>query len=102
MEKVYTYTQTELEIFESIFKEEKLLMNHVVIPSGKVFPKHPTDAQVYVLITKGELSLSVDDKEVNVYGIGQLVHIPKHLNSELGNRGEGVLELFVVKYDYDK
>lgn len=102
MEKVYTYTQTETEVFENIFKEEKLLMNHVVVPPGKIFPKHPTDAQVYVLIAKGELSLSIEDKAVKVFGVGQVVHIPKHVNSELGNRGNSQLELFVIKYDDDK
>lgn len=101
MEKVYNYTITEQETFENIFKDEKLLMNHVVVLPGNVFPKHPTDAVVYALITKGELSLTIEDNESKVYKAGQLVNIPKDANSELGNRGEGILELFVVKYDYN-
>lgn len=102
MEKIYAYTQTEKEIFENVFKEDELLLNHVVVPPGKVFPKHPTDAQVYVLITKGELSLAVENSPVKVFGVGQVVHIPKHVDSELGNRGVTPLELFVIKYHYDK
>ena len=31
MEKVYQYTITEQEIFENVFKDEKLLMNHVYL-----------------------------------------------------------------------
>ncbi len=101
MEKVYNYTITEQETFENIFKDEKLLMNHVIVPPGKVFPKHPTDATVYALITQGELSLTLENNETKVYGAGQLVKIPKHVDSELGNRGENILEIFVVKYEFD-
>ena len=101
MEKVYSYTITEQEIFENIFKYEKLLMNHVIVPPGKVFPKHPTDAIVYALITQGELSITIESNEPKSYKAGQLIKIPKNVNSELGNRGEKTLEIFVVKYEYD-
>lgn len=101
MEKVYNYTITDQEIFENIFKEEKLLMNHAVVPAGKVFPKHPTDAIVYALIIRGELSLTIGDNETKVFKVGQLINIPKGADSELGNRGNEPLELFVVKYEYD-
>ena len=101
MEKVYSYTITKQETFENIFRDEKLLMNHVIVPPGKVFPKHPTDATVYALITQGELSLTLEDNETKVYGAGHLIKIPKHVNSELGNRGEKTLEIFVVKYEFD-
>lgn len=101
MEKVYQYTITDQEIFENIFKEEKLLMNHVIVPPGKVFPKHPTDATVYALITKGELSVTIEKNAPKIYQAGQLINIPKGADTELGNRGDKVLELFVVKYEYD-
>lgn len=101
MEKVYQYTITDQEIFENVFKDEKLLMNHVVIPPGKVFPKHPTDAIVYALIIRGELSATIEDNERKTFKSGQLVNIPKGANTELGNRGDEPLELFVVKYEYD-
>lgn len=101
MVKVYNYTITDEELFENIFKDEKILMNHVIVPPGKVFPKHATDAIVYALIIRGELSLIIDENETKTYKAGQLVKIPKGVNSELGNKGENVLELFVVKYDYE-
>ncbi len=102
MEKVYNYTITDREIMENIFKDENILMNHVVVPSGKVFPKHPTDATVYALIVRGRLSIAIENNELKTFNAGQLVNIPKGLITELGNRGEETLELFVVKYEYDK
>ncbi|MDD4681377.1 MAG: cupin domain-containing protein [Clostridia bacterium] len=101
MEKVYQYTITDQDTFENIFKDEKLLMNHVVVPPGKVFPKHPTDAIVYALITKGELSVAIENLETKTFKAGQLVNIPKGAATELGNRGKDILELFVVKYEYE-
>lgn len=101
MERVYKYTITNQEIFENIFKDEKILMNHVVVPPGKVFPKHPTDAIVYALITQGELSVTIEDDEPKTFIKGQLVNIPKGIITELGNKSNEDLELFVVKYEYD-
>ena len=101
MEKVYHYTITDQEIMENVFKDEKILMNHVIIPPGKVFPKHPTDATVYALIIRGELSAAIEKSGPKTFNPGQLVNIPKGLITELGNRGDEPLELFVVKYEYD-
>lgn len=101
MLKTYPFTQTNEETFENIFKEDELLMNHVVIPPGKVFPKHPTDAMVYALIVRGTLSVAVENEAPISYAAGQLVHIPKGVHSELGNRTEELVELFVVKYLFD-
>ncbi len=101
MEKVYQYTITDQEIFENIFKDARLLMNHVVVPPGKVFPQHPTDAIVYALIIRGELSVAVENNAAKTFRVGQLVNIPKGVNTELGNRGGEPLELFVVKHEYD-
>lgn len=101
MENVYQYTITDQEIFENVFKDEKILMNHVIVPPGKVFPKHPTDAIVYALIVRGELSVAIENNPSKTFTIGQLVNIPKGVSTELGNRGYEILELFVVKYEYD-
>lgn len=101
MEKVYQYTITDQEIFENVFKDARLLMNHVVVPPGKVFPQHPTDAIVYALIIRGELSVAVENNAAKTFRAGQLVNIPKGVNTELGNRGGELLELFVVKHEYD-
>lgn len=102
MEKVYQYTITDQEIFENVFKDEKLLMNHVAVPPGKVFPKHPTDAIVHALIMRGELSVAIENNALKKFKAGQLVNIPKGVNTKLGNRGDEPVKLFAVKYEYEK
>lgn len=102
MEKAFNYTMTDDELFENILKDENLMLNHVVIPAGSVFPKHPTDADVYAIIIRGQLNLVTGDGEEKVYEKGQVVNIPKGILSELGNKSETVTELFVVKCNFDE
>jgi len=97
MAKIMNYTLTDREILENIFKNDNLLINHVVVPPGKVFPKHPTDAEVCIIIVRGELQVALEDSEASFYKPGQLVNIPKGTVSELGNTGAEPTELFVVK-----
>lgn len=95
----FPYTQTQTSIFENIFKLDNVLMNHVVIEPSQVFPKHPTDAAVYALIVKGVLSIAIEESAAEDYTEGQVVHIPKGVVSELGNRSGELVELFVLKTD---
>lgn len=93
----FSYTQSQTAIFENVFELKDVLLNHVVIEPGNVFPKHPTDAAVYAVIVKGVLSIAIEDCEAEKYQEGQVVHIPKGIESELGNRSEDLVELFVLK-----
>jgi quercetin dioxygenase-like cupin family protein len=97
IEKVYRYTITDEETFENVYKDEEILINHVVIPPGKIFPKHPTDADVFAIIIRGELDVAIEENLFKTYRTGQMVSIPKGARSELGNRSEELVELFVVK-----
>ncbi len=98
LEKTYPYTQTNEDTFETIFIVDGLMMNHVLLPPGKAFPKHPTDSEVYALIIRGELSVSLNHQEAKTYPCGQVLYIPKNTISELANYTDEVVELFVTKY----
>lgn len=95
--QVYTYTLTKDDLFENILKDERLLMNHVVVEPGKIFPKHPTDAMVYIIILEGELSVAIENQEEQHYTKGQVLHVKKGIESTLGNRSTEPVELIVVK-----
>ena len=95
--RIIPYTITDEDTFENIYKNDHVLINHVVIPSGKMFPKHPTDAEVCIIILRGELSVAIDGQEAGRYAPGGLVNIPKGAESELGNTGGAPVEIFVVK-----
>lgn len=101
MKKIYNFSLTDQEIFENIFTDDKILMNHMVVPPGMVFPKDPTDATIYALVVKGELSVVTEDDDKETYKAGTLVNIKKGINTELGNKSNETLEMFVLKYDYN-
>ena len=63
IEKLFKYSLTDKDLFENVISDDNLKLNHVVIESGKVFPRHKTDAQVYIIILKGELSIEIGDQE---------------------------------------
>lgn len=84
------------DLFENLVDDMNLMMNHVIIPSGKVFPKHDTDAMVYLLVNKGTLYACIDGVEDNIPQ-GTVVKIPYKSSSELGNKTDESVELFVTK-----
>lgn len=95
--EVFKYTTLKEDLFENILTDENLMLNHVVIEPGKVFPKHPTDAIVYIIIMQGKLYLTVEDGEEKVYHAGEVVHVNKGIETILGNKGEEYTEVFVIK-----
>lgn len=97
MLNIYNFSLTDKEVLENVFKKEDILMNHVVIEPGKIFPKHPTDAEVIAIVLKGELSVTVEDMEMQTFKFGQVVNIAKGTMSELGNRSDLLVELLVIK-----
>ena len=97
MLNIYNFSLTDKEVLENVFKKEDILMNHVVIEPGKIFPKHPTDAEVFAIVLKGELSVTVEDMEMQTFNFGQVVNIAKGTMSELGNRSDALVELLVIK-----
>ena len=97
IEKLFKYSLTDKDLFENVISDDNLKLNHVVIESGKVFPRHKTDAQVYIIILKGELSIEIGDQEEKRFGAGDVINIPFDIETTLGNKGNEVTEVFVVK-----
>ena len=97
MVELFKYTLTENEIFENVFTEKNLLLNHVVIPEKKYFEKHPTDAKVHIIILRGNLSIAIEDGDRVIYKKGVVITASKGTVSELGNPGPGITELMVIK-----
>jgi len=97
--EIFNYALGDGEVFENVFKEDDLLMNHVVIPPGKFFEKHPTDANVHIVILRGILTVAAGEGQRESYGKGCVIHIPKGTLSELGNGSEESIELMVIKSD---
>lgn len=99
IEKQYKYSLTQMDLFENVVDDENLKINHVIIQSGKVFPRHKTDAIVYIIILKGQLSIQIDEQEDKDFAAGDIINIPFGVESTLGNKGDTITEVFVIKKD---
>ena len=97
MPKLFEYQLTDKEVIENVFDNEAYLMNHVVMPVGKTFPKHPTDAEVTIIVLRGTLSAQANDNQPVLVRRGQVMQVPKGTESLLFNAGEDVVELMVLK-----
>jgi len=101
MSKIFAYTLTDQETLENVFDRGDCLMNHVVMPPGKVFPKHPTDAHVYITVMQGELTVILEDEAPIQLKRGQVGNVPKGVVSSLSNITDDVVELIVLKLKSD-
>lgn len=102
LENVVTYTVGSQAVFEELIKKDGYELNHVLIEPGQMFPKHPTDANVTIIIVEGELSLQLSDQDRNSFVKGQVIEIPKGTESSLGNQSDDMTEVFVIKTKRDE
>lgn len=97
LEKVHNITVDTDDVFEELIKKDGYELNHVIVKPGKMFPAHPTDANVTIIVVQGELSLKLGNQELMTYKKGTVVEVEKGTMSSLGNGSGKILELFVIK-----
>ena len=95
--KHFKYSLTEDDLFENIITDENLILNHVVLEAGKKFPRHNTDAIVYMIVIRGTITARAWDLEPQEFSRGDVVNLPFDIPSELSNLTDQIAELFVVK-----
>ncbi|HNX13337.1 MAG TPA: cupin domain-containing protein [Oscillospiraceae bacterium] len=97
LEKVYEfYTGAEKSI-ERVIMDENVHLMRMVLPKGDALPEHCTNANVYMIVARGTLSISLEDGERNEYAAGHVLNIPEHIKMNVKNFYDETLELFVVK-----
>ena len=97
MEKVREFALSADDIFEELVEKDGYRLNHVIIKPGKIFPTHPTDANITIIIVDGILTLKLEEQDPCHYNKGQIIEIAKGVSSELGNTSEARTEVFVIK-----
>lgn len=102
IEKLFKFTLTDKDLFENVLSEKGFVLNHVIVEEGKVFPKHKTDAEVYIIIVKGQLSIDIDNQGEKRYEAGNVVYIPFGIETVLGNKNPETVEVFVVKLQVEQ
>lgn len=97
IEKIYNMTKGNEKTIERIIQDEHIHYNHMILNKGEALPEHFSNANVYMTVLRGRLSIVLDDQPVHVYEMGSILNIPSGIKMNVKNLHEEVLELTVIK-----
>jgi mannose-6-phosphate isomerase-like protein (cupin superfamily) len=97
IETIYSFAKTDQKAIERIIDSDHLALNHMVLPGGEALPEHHANSNVFMVVVRGTLTLKLGDQEEHSYPAGSIVAIPYRTRMHPLNRGEDVLEFFVIK-----
>lgn len=97
IENVYKLTLTNEKTVERVLMDENLHYMHMVFNRGEGLPEHHANANVYMTVLRGTLSIALDEQEAHEYEAGTLLKIPFQTRMNVKNLREETLELIVVK-----
>lgn len=97
IEKTYDFSVLDDKKVEKLIDDDVAMINHMVFPKGSGLPEHNSNSNVYILVVRGTLSLTLDTQELQKYPKGKIVNIPNGIRMNVSNQDDDVLELFVIK-----
>ncbi len=97
LETVFNLTRSEDKVIENVLSRDHVQINHMILYKGQALPEHYANANVYMVVLKGRLNLTLEEEESRDYVVGHLIEIPYNLKMNVRNLSEAVLELLVIK-----
>lgn len=86
----------DTKTIEKIIGDPEIMINHFMFGKGEGLPVHNANSNVYMIITKGTLSLRLADEDLK-HEAGNILTIPYGIEMHVRNEDEDVLEMFVLK-----
>jgi len=96
-EKAHSFQKIDQKVIEKIIDEDVVNINHMVLPQGERLPQHYTNSNVFMIVSRGMVTLILNDSEPHSYIAGNIIEIPYNTKMDVLNNHPDVLELFVVK-----
>lgn len=97
IEKSFPFARTESKTMEKVIDDERVNINHIIVPPGESVRTHVSNSFVHQIIVRGILSLSLEDGPFSDHPAGSIVAVPFNMKMAIENRGAETLEFFVVK-----
>lgn len=97
IEKIYNMTLGNEKTIERIIQDEHIHYNHMILNKEEALPEHFSNANVYMTVLRGRLSIGLDDQLVHEYEAGSILNIPAGIKMNVKNHHQDVLELIVIK-----
>ena len=97
VEKVFYNTLTNDKTIEKVIVDDNIHYLHLVFPNGDGLPIHQSNANMYMTVIRGKLSISLNNLETQKYTIGPVLNIPRNTTMNVRNENDDILELIIVK-----
>jgi len=97
IEQVFTLAATDERTVEKIITDENINYNHMIFQKGEGLPVHMSNANVYMTVLRGTLSIALGEQPAAEYPRLTLLKIPKGVRMDIKNLHDETLEFTVVK-----
>ncbi|MFA5726751.1 MAG: cupin domain-containing protein [Saccharofermentanaceae bacterium] len=97
IEKEYKLSKNNEKVVEKVLFDDNIHYIHMVFNKGDGLPEHISNSNVYMTVIRGQLSIGLDEQEINDYEAGTLLKIPSQIKMNVRNVHDETLELIVVK-----
>jgi quercetin dioxygenase-like cupin family protein len=97
IEKTYSFRDSDEKLIEKIVDDDNLAINHIVLTKGTGVPEHFSNSNVYLIIVRGTMTISLSDGEPREYTKGHIVNVPFNVKMNIKNLKDETMEFFVVK-----
>lgn len=97
IEKINELKQTEKKLIEKVIANEHLHYMHAIFPQHEGLPLHQSNADVYMTVLRGTLSISLNDEEVRTYPPMTVLSVPFNTKMNVRNESLELLEIIIFK-----
>ncbi|WP_427339098.1 cupin domain-containing protein [Caloranaerobacter sp. DY30410] len=97
IEKVFNYNDSNERLIEKIIDDDNVVLNHMILPKNTGLPEHYSNSNVYMIIVRGTMTISLNDNSPQEYSKGTILNIPFKTKMNVNNFNDETLEFFVVK-----
>ncbi|MFA6796017.1 MAG: hypothetical protein WCR63_00350 [Bacilli bacterium] len=98
IEKEYKLSTNTKKTIEKLVAKEKGQYVHMIFQKGEGLPPHVTNAELFMTVIRGTLSLQMGNQETHKYTKGTMLNLPYKEKMLARNDDDEILELIVVKY----
>lgn len=97
IEKVYEMTKGDNRVVEKVIDDEHVHYMHMIFNKNEGLPLHDSNANLYMTVLRGKLSIKLNDQDIHIYESGSILRIPEGIKMDVKNLDEEVLEITVLK-----
>ncbi len=94
--KTYRMSPAAGKVIEPVVRDENAHIMHMVLPAGEGLPVHETNANVYMAVLQGTLTIALDG-ETQTHPEKTVLNIPMGIEMNARNENGETLELMVIK-----